>query len=95
MRLSLQLAQDVLPTTDGLAGDSNLIWVIGLLLALLSVTNVFWAWRDRVLMKELRGDKKKMLRIAIRTTRAVEAVAGFDEPTNEELGIDDDADGED
>ena len=92
MDLYLQLAQDVLPSTEGLAGDTNLIWVIGLLLSLLVLTNGWWVWRDKLLSKELRADKKKMLRIAIRTTRAVEALAQLEEPTDEELGIDDDDD---
>ena len=59
----------------------------------------FLAWtlikQNKDLMKELKDDKKKMLRIAIRTTRAVEALAQLPEPTDEELGIDDADDEED
>ncbi len=56
----LQLAQDVnpLPTTKGLIGNDNLIWVIGLLLVFLTITNAFWIYRDRRLAKEIVDERK-------------------------------------
>lgn len=98
MGFFLQLAQDVnpLPTTEGLAGDGNLIWVIGLLLVFLTITNGFWVYRDRRLAKEVIDERiewekkrddfddwkenahKKMMRLALRVQKALEAWAGIE-----------------
>lgn len=53
--LFLRLAQDVtaLPSTDDLQGDGNLIWFIGFLIALLTITNGFWVYRDRRVSAEI------------------------------------------
>lgn len=92
------LAQDVnpLPSVDGLKGDENLIWVVGLLLALLTISNGFWVYRDRRLAKEIileriewekkRDDfddwkeaaHKKMMKLALRVQKALEAWAGIE-----------------
>jgi len=53
------LAQEMLPSTDGLAGDGNLIWVCGLLLACLTVTNAFWVYRDRRVALENIDERKE------------------------------------
>lgn len=97
MGFFLQLAQgDVLPTTEGLEGDENLIWVIGLLLVLLSLTNAFWIYRDRRLAKDVIAERiewekkrdlfddwkeaahKKMMKLALRVQKALEAWAGIE-----------------
>ena len=98
MGFLLQLAQDVnpLPTTDGLEGDGNLIWVIGLLLVFLTLTNAFWVYRDKRLAAEIIDERKawetkrdafddwkeaahkKMMRLALRVQKALEAWAGIE-----------------
>ena len=94
----LLLSQDVnpLPNTDGLAGDGNLIWFIGLLLGLLAITNAYWVYRDRRVATEVIDERKewekkrdgfddwkenahkKMMRLALRTQKALEVWAGIE-----------------
>lgn len=94
----LLLGQDLnpLPDTTGLEGDGNLIWVIGFLIALLTISNGFWVYRDRrlageIILERIEWEKKrddfdewkekshkKMMRLALRVQKALEAWAGIE-----------------
>ena len=109
--LVLLLAQDptALPTTEGLEGDGNLIWVVGLLLAILSISNIYWGYTLRSLKKDhkehlvewkgketawevKRGEwetwkdtaHRKMMKLALRTQKAMEVWAGIENDMTEE-----------
>jgi len=54
--------------------------------ALVLMGMLYLVWQqNKALFKELKSDKLKMLKLAMRVTRAVETLAGLEEPNNQDI----------